>query len=373
MLKFLYPLLFAALAAPALADDAASAWSFGGDSFAAGRTVTATSEIDGDLFIAGYNVKARADIAGSAHMAGRYVTLDADVGQNLYAAGADVDVTGAVGGNASVSGETLSIGAPVSGNLRAIGSNIELSAPVTGNAVLAGQEVEIDAAIAGDLALAAETVEWGEAARVGGTLHIYANDPAAVEVPERVASADRIERHDMSEFEGAEGMQRPGFFARLKGWVGGVVVVGLLGTAFAALAPNYVAELRQKALNRPVRSLWLGFLGLSTLVGSMLFLAMTGIGIVLVPVSLIAAILLGVGGYVVGAYVLGVWATGVAGRGEPATIADRAIAAFAGAAIAGAVALVPWLGWLAMMAIFFVGAGALVVRMFGPAFRVEQA
>ena len=371
-MKFLYPLLFAALAAPALAEDGPSVWTFGGDSYAAGRTVTSAEAIDGDLFIAGYNVKARADIAGSAHMAGRYVTLDAAVGQNLYAAGADVDLSGAVGGNATVSGETLTIGAPVEGNLRAAGTTVELSAPVAGSAVLGGQEIEIDAEIAGDLALAAETVEWGEAAKVAGTLHIYSDDPDAVEVPVRVAPAERIELHDTRDFEAATGPERPGFFARLKGWIGGVVVVGLLGTALAALAPAYVAELRQKALARPMRSLWMGFLGLSALVGSILFLALTGIGIVLVPVPLIAAILLGVGGYVVGAYVLGVWATGVAGRGEPASVGDRAIAAFAGAAIAGAVALVPWLGWLAMMAIFFIGAGALVVRMFAPGFRVEQ-
>jgi hypothetical protein len=373
MLKSLMTLLFVALATPALADDNLSVWSFGGDNYIAGRTVAAASETAGDLFIAGYNVKARADVAGSAHMAGRYVTLDGDVGQNLYAAGADVDVSGAVGGNATISGETLSITAPVTGNLRAIGAKVELSAPVAGNAVLGGQEVEIDAAIAGDLALAAETVEWGEAASVGGTLHVYTDDPDAVDVPTRVAPADRVEVHEMDQFKGAEGMQRPGLIARLQGWIGGVLVVGLLGTLFAAVAPTYVAELRQKALERPLRSIWFGFLGLSTLVGSMLFLAMTGIGIVLVPVSLIAAILLGVAGYVVGAYVLGVWATGVAGRGEPTTTGDRAIAAFSGAAIAGAVALVPWLGWLVMMAIFFIGAGALVVRMFGLGFRVEQA
>lgn len=373
MFKSLVPLLFVALATPALAQDSPSVWSFGGDNYIAGRTVAAASETAGDLFIMGYNVKARADVAGSAHMAGRYVTLDSDVGQNFYAAGADIDVTGAVGGNASVMGETLSIAAPVGGNLRAMGSRVELSAPVAGNAVLGGQEVEIDAAIAGDLALSAETVEWGEAASVGGMLHVYANDPGDIEVPTRVAPADRVEFHELAQFKGTEGMQRPSFFTRVKGWIGSVLVVGLLGTLLAAVAPNYVAELRQKVLARPLRSAWFGFLGLSTLVGSMLFLAMTGIGIVLVPVSLIGAILLGVAGYVVGAYVLGVWATGIAGRGEPTTTGDRAIAAFAGAAIAGAVALVPWLGWLAMMAIFFIGAGALVVRMFGPGFRVEEA
>jgi len=91
-------------------------------------------------------------------------------------------------------------------------------------------------------------------------------------------------------------------------------------------------------------------------------LAMTGFGILLIPLSLVAAVLLGLTGYVIGAYALGVWATGVAGRGEPASTGDRAVAAFAGAAIGALVALLPWIGWLAVMAIFLVGAGALVAR-----------
>lgn len=365
MLRAFLSIVMITLALPAMAEDAGS-WRFGGDAFMAGRNVNLTGEPVGDLFMAGDKITARADIDGSAHMAGRYVTLDARVGQNFYAAGMDVEVAGTVAGNVSIAGDTLTISEPVAGNLRAVGANVTLGAPVAGSAILGGEHVALDAEIGGDMALAADKVDWGEGARVQGEVHLYSNNPDAIEVPDRVASADRVIRHEMKEFDqatGMPGMERPGLFERLRGWLGGVLVVGLLGTIFAAVAPGYLAGLRERALARPVKSGVIGLVGLSALVGSVVFLAMTGIGIVLIPVSLIVAALLGVVGYVVGTYVLGVWAVLMSGRPAPASIGARAAAAFVGAAIGALIWLIPWIGWLAVMAIFFVGAGALVARM----------
>jgi hypothetical protein len=365
MLRTLLPILIMTLAVPAMAQDEAN-WRFGGDAYLAGRNVAMTGEPVQDLFIAGDKVTTRADVEGSAHMAGRYVTLESRVGQNFYGAGMQVDVDGTVAGNATVFGDSITVSEPVTGNLRAMGANIEIKAPVAGSAVLGGDNVSLDAQIGGDLALATQNVDWGENARVMGEVHVYSNDPASVEVPDRVASGDRVILHEMQEFDQVSGMPgavQPSFFERLRGWLGGVLVVGVLGTIFAAVAPGYLAGLRQRATARPVRSGMIGFVGLSALVGSVVFLAMTGIGIVLIPVSLIAAALLGVVGYVVGAYVLGVWAVGLSGRGMPDSTGERAVAAFAGAAIGALIGLIPWLGWPAVMAIFLVGAGALVARM----------
>jgi hypothetical protein len=365
MLRALFAVLLIALAAPAMAQDDAD-WRFGGDAYLAGRNVTLTGETVQDLFMAGDKVTARSDIDGTAHMAGRYVTLDGRVGQNFYGAGMQVSVGGTVAGNVTAAGETVVVTEPVSGNLRATASTVEIMAPVAGNAILAGEDVTLDAAIGGDLALAASDVDWGDAALVRGEVHIYSDSPDQIEVPERVAAADRVVLHEVDDWDHAEGMpamERPSFLARLRGWLGGVLVVGVLGTIFAAIAPGYLANLRERALSRPLRTGATGFVGLSALVGSVVFLAMTGIGIVLVPVSLIAAVLLAILGYVIGAYAIGVWAVGIAGRGMPASTGERAIAAFAGAIIAALLMLIPWLGWLAVMAIFLVGAGALLARM----------
>ncbi len=372
MLRILLSVFLFAAAVPALAQEAAG-WRFGGDAFVAGRKVTLTGEPVQDLFLAGDKITVRTDIEGSAHMAGRYVTLDARVGQNFYGMGMDVQLDGTVAGNATIAGDSLSVREPVAGNLRATGSNVEIVAPVAGSAILAGENVTLDAVIGGDLALAATDVEWGRGAEVGGTVHIYADTPDHIEVPDRVAPADRVEFHPVDEWQDVPGETPPGFFARMRGWLGGILIVGLLGTIFGAVAPKQLAALRERAVDRPLRTGFLGFVGLSALVGSVVFLTMTGIGIVLVPVSLVGTVLLVAAGYVIGAYALGVWVTGVAGRAAPRTTGDRAIAAFTGAAIGALIGLIPWLGWLALMAIFLIGAGAIVVRLARPAFGVDAA
>lgn len=373
MLRALISVLFIVLAAPALAQDEAD-WRFGGDAYLAGRTVTLTGDAVDDLFAAGDKVTSRAEIDGSAHMAGRYVTLMNRVGENFYGAGMEVDIEAPVAGNVTMMGQRLTVTEPISGNLRATGSRIRIEAPVAGNALLAGETVEVTSAIMGDLALATPDVTWGDAASVAGEVHVYSDDPDRIEVPERVASTDRVTFHPARAFDEVRDdgePERPGFFSRLRSFLGGILAVGLLGTLFGAIAPKQLAALREQALDRPLRTGLLGFAGLSALVGSIVFLAMTGIGIVVIPVSLIAAVLLGIVGYVIGTYSLGVWATAVAGRPEPKSVGDRALAAFSGAAIGALIGLIPWLGWLAVMAIFLVGAGAVVVRITRPTFGVQ--
>lgn len=366
MLRAFLPALIIGLATlPALAEDNAD-WRFGGDAYLAGNTISSSGEAVDDLFAAGRNVTVTTEVRGSAHIAAQNVALEGRVGENFYGAGQDVDVNAPVAGNVSVFGQNLKITEPVSGNLRAMGQSVLLSAPVAGSAIFGGDTVTINAAISGDLALSAQSVDWGDDAKVSGELHLYAEDPESIEVPDSVVPADRITFHEVTAFDeidGMPGMERPSFWQALRGWIGGVIVIGVLGTIFAAAAPDYLAGLRARALERPVRTGVIGFVGLSALIGSVVLLAMTGFGLLLVPLSLVAAVLLALAGYVIGAYVLGVWATGLAGRGMPDSTGDRAIAAFAGAVIGALIGLIPWLGWLACMAIFLVGAGALVARM----------
>jgi len=365
MLRAILPAMVIGLAAlPALAEDGGD-WRFGGDAYVGGRTVVVTGAAVDDLFAAGQSVTATAEIRGSAHMAGQNVTLEGRVGENFYGAGQDVDIDAPVAGNVTMFGQNLTVTEPVSGNLRAGGQSIELRAPVAGSAVIGGESVRIDAVVSGDLALASEDVAWGNDARVEGELHLYTDSPDAVEVPDTVVAGDRLFIHEVEKFDEIQqmpGMERPSFFERLRNWIGGVVVVGLLGTLFAVIAPDFLANLRARATGRPVFTGLVGAVGLSALIGSVVLLAMTGFGILLIPVSIVAAVLLAVTGYVIGTYALGVWATGIAGRGAPDSTGDRAVAAFTGAAIAALVGLIPWLGWLAVMAIFLVGGGALVSR-----------
>ncbi|MCP5038410.1 MAG: hypothetical protein GY945_12525, partial [Rhodobacteraceae bacterium] len=251
--------------------------------------------------------------------------------------------------------------------------DIELNNSVGDAALLAGETLFINATIAGDLGIAMDEVEFGPEAVVTGELHIYSGDPEAVEVPEGVAPSDRIVLHQSEEWQGMMadsdmGHQPESAWQKFRGLVGGILIVTLLTTILAALAPGFVAGLRDRALASPVRTGWIGFLALSATIGSLVVFAMTGFGLLLVPVSIIAALLLAVVGYLVGTYVLGVAVMGMLGRDLPDSLGDRAIVAFAGATAAAVIALIPFIGWLFALALGLVGAGALIVRWFAPGF-----
>ncbi|HBZ44930.1 MAG TPA: hypothetical protein DEO85_12945 [Maritimibacter sp.] len=366
---------FLILASPLAAQDRDGVFSFGGDRFQAGRSIS-PGPVEGDLFAAGNRVSVQGDVGGSAHVAGRKVTIDGEIGGNLYAAGMDVDLDGEVLGNASLAGNGVRVGDPVAGNLRAMGSDVVVTAPVAGSAILGGETVSLDAAIAGDLAIGAEEMDWGAGALVLGQVHVYVKDGDTLEVPDRVASADRVTVHPMSEWDEnmPEGMEedRPrGFWARLGGLFGSVLITGLFATALAIFAPGFMAGIRERVIETPGRSLWMGALALSAVAGSTVVLAMTGIGIFIAPLSIFAALLLGCLGYVIGAYIIGVWALTLTGQSAPDSHADRAIAAFVGAGLLTIAALVPFIGWLAVVAVLLVGIGGLAVRVVQPGFFTE--
>jgi cytoskeletal protein CcmA (bactofilin family) len=368
-------LIILMVAATPLAAQDTSRMTFGGDVYAAGRTAEVGETVDGDLFAAGNRVEVNGEVTGNAHVAGRIVSVDDAIGGSLYAAGMDVEVTGPVAGGVTAMGNTVTLADTVEGNVRAMGGDVILDGTVAGSAILGGETVEVNGEIAGDLQIAGATVEWGEAASVAGTVIFYAEDEEDVNVPERVAAADRVEFRSVEgweeDIEAATEEARPGFWAKLSGLFGGVILTTLVATLVAALAPKFTASLRERALDSPLRSLWMGALGLAVAAGATVVLAITGIGIFLAPLAIAFAVALGFAGYVTGAYLLGVWAVDTAGQGLPSSTLDRAIAAFVGAALLALVMLIPFVGWLAVYAVMLIGIGGLVIRLFSPVFFEE--
>lgn len=351
------------LGTAAMAEEEGGSFAIGRDAFRAGQSVAFAEAGRADLFLAGEQVESSADIAGSAHAAGRWLTLSGEIGGNAYALGQSVTLKGPVAGNATLFGQEVTVAAPVAGNLRATASELHLVSDIGGYAMLAGERVEIDGAIAGDLALTAREVDFGTAARVGGTLILYEAQPGSLKVPATVVPEARIDRRRSEAW--AEDYRR-GYVSwrgALGGFLFGVLVIAGLAALIAALAPEALAAMRRRILDRPGRSLGLGFVTLSAIAGAGLVVALTGIGLLLTPAFFVLAVLAGFFGYVIGSYALGVALLGAAGRRLPERIGDRALAAGVGALVAGLIGLVPFLGWLFVLAVLLTGLGALAVRL----------
>ncbi len=356
--------LLVAAATVATAEEEGGRFAIGGDAFRAAQNVSFSEPDHADLFLGGERVTVSADIAGTAHLAGRWVTLSGGVGGNVYALGQQIDATGAIAGNATLFGQEVTVRGPVAGNLRASGSELEVAGDIGGYALLAGERVELDGVVAGDLALTARKVDFGTGARVSGTLILYEAHPGSLTVPASVAPSERIERRQIEEWEHDWGTpQVVTWRGALGGFLFGVLLVAGVAALIAGLAPEALAAMRRRILDRPARSFGIGFVALSALSGAGLVVALTGIGMLLTPAFFLLAVLAGFIGYVIGAYAFGVALLSAAGRAVPDSIGDRALAAGVGALAAGVIGLVPFLGWLFVLLVLLTGLGALAIRL----------
>lgn len=277
-------------------------------------------------------------------------------------------------GDATLAAYSAVIEAQIGGALRVAAARVEIAAPVGSSALIGTDRLDLDAVIAGDAAIAADRIDFGDDARIDGTLRLYADDHDAVEIPERVIAADRVERLPRADWPGVERPEivRLSWWHALGGFLAGVVVVALLAALVAAVAPKTLAAMRRRVLARPFATLGYGFLALSALIGMAVMLALTLVGILVSPAAIALAALTGLAGYVIGAYSFGAGLMIAIGRGEPTTLGARVLAASAGALAAGLIALIPILGWLFVLAVALAGAGALVVAMLRPAFFAAE-
>jgi len=339
------------------------------DAFLAGQAVTHDAPEKDDLFMAGERITSAAPISGTAHLAGRWIAVEAAVGQDVYAAGQEIEIAAEVAGDATLAAQEIDLAAPISGDLRVTGSALRLQGTVGGYAMIAGEDVRFDAVVAGDVALAGREIDFGRTARIEGTLTLYEDEPGRAEVPDRVIPAERIVRRQIEDWDSDFGDIRVFSWRRAIGsFLTGIIVVAGLAALIAALAPHTMAEMRRRVLESPVRTTVFGFLTLSALTGSSIILGLTVIGLLLSPAAIFLALLTGFLGYVIGAYALGVGLLSALGNALPDSTGDRALAAAVGAVTAGLIALIPILGWLAMLALVMAGAGAIVIRMMRPGF-----
>ncbi len=375
MTRVLLLFLAALLAGPVLAQSGSQGASFtiGTDTFASGRAVSHAEPGTDDLFVAGGSTTLSAPITGTFHGVGRHVQIDANVGADVYAGGMNVMVSAPVAGDATMMGETVTVDGPIGGDLRAAAATLWVNAPVTGYGWLSGEKVILNSRIDGDVNLQAADIEFGPDARIGGQLTLYESEDNALEVPPSVIDAARITRKPLEDWDGIDGgrIGALSWGAMVRSFLTGVLVIAAVAGLIAAVAPEHLARMRNRLLAAPFRTLWFGFLTQSVLAGSAILFAVTVVGLLVAPASIVIALALGFFGYVIGAYSLGVGLIVMFGRQEPDGLVERVVAAFIGALVAGIIGLIPFLGWIFVLALTLAGVGAISIRLLRPAFFVE--
>jgi len=359
-------LLFVASCAPGSdtnTSDAGGSYNSFGNMFASGGDVHLTGDRMKDLFAAGGTVTVDADVDESAHMAGRTVRVNRAVGENVYAAGYDVDIEAPVGEDVTAAGYRVVIGrnARVRGDVLARGRTIVLRGPVEGNVSLSGDTVEIAAPISGSAEIRAREIRFGEGARIDGTLTYSSREP--VNVPAGVIAPDRVTANVLSGDMGV-------FIGNVLMVVFSLIMLAL-AAVFAYVCRDRLTGTRTVIATRPWGDLLFGIIATSALIGSVVVLAMSLIGIPLIPLIVFATPFVVFGGYLTTAHAIG---SVVIRRAR--LLPGNFWAAF-GAILLGAIVLalamaIPLVGWVIAVLAVVVGIGAWLAILVWPAARGER-
>jgi hypothetical protein len=251
------------------------------------------------------------------------------------------------GGNVRVLGE-------VEGDVSSGFGAIEIHGPVGGDVEAGSGDVFVDAPVGGDVHLGTGYLRLGPNAEVAGRVSV---------------GSGRFWAHPQAEYGGevraadmSPDFERDGPMGAFTGLAGRTLAALLLAASavlLAVLAPRPLRTVAASLEATPGRALLLGLGSLPATVGLCVALALTGVGLLLLPLLVPAYLFLVLFGALVAAYALGravLLATGKYRAGD-------AVAAAVGALLVVLVSLVPFVGGLLVVLLALAGAGATVMAL----------
>jgi hypothetical protein len=349
------------LIAPALAEDATG--DIGGDHYSAGQSATASAPVKGDAFLAGYDTAITAPITGNAHAAGFNVGIRAAVDGDLYGAGYAVTVDAPIRGSATLFGNSITLGATgqIGRNARLYGASVHVDGPILGSALIGAETLTLNGPVTGDLVFTGRTISFGANARVSGRLTL--ETASAVAVPESVASADRVSATLLppEARSGEHPATSPpqaaplGLAHALPWWV----ATWVIGAITLALMPKLRPALEAQAAHGAWRKLGWGLAGFAATIGAIPLLAITIVGLLLLPFALVLAALLLIIAHALGAYLIAFRL--LTGWRAPDNLVRRLAVLALGVLTVGVVGLLPVIGWIVGLVVTAYGLGALII------------
>lgn len=349
------------LALPAAAQDKAAERRLGDDLFVAGSNVRVAAGGLEDVFAAGRDIAIAANVRESVHLFGRRLRITGAVGQDAYAAGQEVEIRGPVIGDVAAAGERVELSGSAGADIALAGREVTVTGPIGGDASLAGEMVEIAAPITGSVQIRAERIRFGPGARIDGTLAYWS--PNRVDIPAGVIAANRVTG---VRTEAARKTTEAEVAPRAVRFFVGVVVFLVLAAVLAAVVPRRLALAHERIVERPWLNLLLGVIAASALCGSILVLALSIIGLPLVPIVLVLTPFVFAVGYLTAAFAVGRLSLGLA-RVRPIEGWLGAFTAMAtGVVLLAVVRLIPILGWLVLVFAVIVGLGAWFALLLRP-------
>lgn len=289
---------------------------------------------------------------------GDLTVRDGEVRSEVAGGMGDVTVEdgGSVAGDVHSGMGDVEVDGRVGGNLQAGFGDVEVDGAVRGDVDAGMGNVSIAGTVGGDMHLGRGDVEFGPGARVAGDLECGSCEIEGNRDAVQGALKLGGMRPGPDGFSGGPG---PFGVLGLVGWFFGTLAFVSCAVLAAVLAPGPLSAAARRVEEVPWRSFIFGVASLPAALALFAALAISVVGIPLVPLLAPAYLALVFFGALVAAYVVGrrvVIATGRYHVGD-------ALAATAGAGIVAATVLVPLLGGLLLFALVSLGTGATVLAL----------
>ena len=330
-----------------------------GDLWCAGGTVTVNDTVTGDIVAAGGNIYLRGVALDDVRAAGGTLVVSGRIAGDLLSTGGTITLeSGAdVGGDAALAGGTAYINNAIAGRLVSSGGTVTLNGEVGKDFEFDGGDLTMNGTVSGASVIAAKRIILGDHASFRGNIRYWTHD-GEINFGKTLQSGVSATFDELLK----QRFERPDF--KFLGFASFLAAFAYLIAAFILiwlgqwLFPGTFGKAAARAQTEPFRALGLGFLYFAAVPVGIVLLLVTVVGI---PVGLIALFfyvmslaLANVVAALVGAH----WVNQRTGYNwTPLKLAFAALGLFILLKLLG---FVPFIGWIAKIAVVFVAFGAIL-------------
>lgn len=328
------------------------------DFFLTGQSVVVESENTiGDVAVAGANIEVSRETKGYVLAAGANVNINAPVGNDLWAAGANITVNDSIADNAMLAGSSVIIGqnGSIGNDARIAAASVDLKGKIKRNLYISSSSAEISSEVGGDVVAYVENMTLKPGAVVKGKLVIYSPNQPIISPEAKVVG--NVEYHPAE-----SGRDSRSYSSAIVSWFSGwfltflwFVVLGLVAVWFSSVWTNRVAGILQEQTGKSFL-VGLVVMLLVPILFILLIVTIVGVPLALLLFSLALVAFLFSGIFV--AYLVGDLLLKRLKRWENSNV----LKIIFGALILTFVMSLPWIGWLAKLAVMFFGVGAFLLE-----------
>lgn len=296
-----------------------------------------------------YLLAAGEQAAGNLYVAAGHASIAGTVVGDLYVSAGSAVVAGRVLDDLVVLGGNVTLTGEVAGDVRVFGGNVTVAGPVHGDLFVMGGTLAVDSLVVGDVDFIGGALNLGDETRIGGDLS-YRTDRPAVLGEQAVVMGKIIHDENLARQLGVwRDFNRTSVLAGLTALLGAWLFLKLLMLLFAGLVVYWLMrdpaeKIIRRSLERPGRSLLLGFVTAISAPVLGLILALTIIGLPLVALLAVVYLTIMIWAKITSGILVGWWLDQVILKPKRARFTWVTVAA--GVAILFVVSRLPIIGWL---------------------------